>query len=249
MVDEKTVQEVVQQEQQPADPQRRKLLKVLGASAGVVAIGGGAYLLGRSGNENEAPVTTVPAESPATTQPNLGTTSPAPSTTTPETTPTTQPETTTIPGETLAIPLESLPTSIDNPQEWADKIYALLDSVFNDTRWDLFGYVYNGGLEGPFGEVYAPDITTVESFRKSYPEEFFQFDASVVEDRTRTGQRIISIDETRSFMENSTRRIVDYGLLPKTVRVDINGQSQEVELYLINSVDVACEYDENGVCS
>lgn len=250
MVDEKTVQEVAQQEQQPADPQRRKLLKFMGGAAGVIAVGGGAYLLGRSGGENEASASSVPAESPATTQPNLGTANPTPPTTSPEATPTTQPEAaTTIPGETLSIPLESLPTSIDNPQEWADKIYGLLHTVYNDTRRDLVEYVYKGGLDGSIFKEINGGITITGLQIDANPDLVFELSATVIPDRTSLLANIISVDETRTFMGESFRKIKDYSILPETVFINDGGTTKEVTLYLINQVNLVCEYDENGICT
>lgn len=249
MVDEKTVQEVPEQEQQPADPQRRKLLKIIGGGIGVVAVGGGAYLLGRGSGENEASTSTMPGEATATTQPSPGTTAPAPATTVPESTPTTSPEiSTTIPGETLAIPLESLPTSIDDPQVWALKMASLMELVYNDLRIDLLEYIYKGGVEGNAAQSLGDDITITALTRESFPEEYYSIESRLVPERTRLVSSIISVEENRTFMDFQTRRIVDYSILPEEIHVNTGAGVEAVTLYLINSIDTICVYDENGVC-
>lgn len=249
MVDEKTVQEVAEQEQQPADPQRRKLLKVIGSGIGVLAIGGGAYLLGRGSGENEAPTSTAPSEATASTQPNTVTTTPTPATTSPESTPTTTPEVvTTLPGETLTIPLESLPTSIEDPQVWALKMASLLELVYNDLRTDLLEYIYKGGIEGNIAQSLGDDITITALTRESFPEEFYSIESSIVPERTKLISSIISVEENRTFMDLQTRRIVDYLIVPEEVHIDTGSGAEAVTLYLINSIDTICVYDENGVC-
>jgi len=237
MVDQKSI-DLEHKTDGPQDPSRRKLLKGLGAGAGLALIGGG-FWLGRSSTE---PGSTTELTLPPETS---GSSSPAAPTTLAPTTSETIGNT-----EVLSVPLESLPTSIDNPEQWVEQIYSFFDKVYNQNQYDLLDYVFYDGLAGNNGENrrYDAEIARIQKNDDS-TDDAVHITGELVSERTgaRDGFMVVSVEENLQFKQQNIRRILDYKILPRTIYIDRGSGSEEVTLYLINATEIYCTF-EDGVC-
>lgn len=252
MVDQKQPSQVeIDSDNQPQDPERRKIIKTIALGGAGLAAFGSAFFFNRSSSEQNEIIS-------ATTT-TLGN-EPAPSTT-PSTSTTELSIPSTETNEPLVMSLEDLPTSIEDPGVWLDKITKISEEVYNSGDYSLLDYAHLFGERGTGGWI-KQQAEEFERLRRTLGDNFnVTVSAEIIEEvdvsLTDGGGpiRIIetiyipALSENPLFPNGELKRRLNYSVTPPAEITFIgNGASELVMLYLVNGITIICTYDKDGNC-